>query len=65
MLLFPWAVGGLSSLEELAWVALSQGGRGRRFSEQTELGQMSPEAPSPILTVYENADKTKRDTWWR
>lgn len=63
MHLFPWAVAELASLEELAWVALSQGGWRRRFSKETELGQMSPEAPSSsILTVYEDASKTKRGT---
>lgn len=64
--LCPWAVGEVPSLEELAWVALSQGGWGRRFfPKETELGQMSPEAPSSVLTVYENANKTERDTRWR
>lgn len=41
-----WGCGELPSLEELAWVALSQGGWGRRFSKETELGQTSPEASS-------------------
>lgn len=36
----------LPSLEELPWVAISQGGWGRQSSKQTELGQTSPEAPS-------------------
>lgn len=37
--------GELPSLKELAWVALSQGGWGRQFSKETELGQTSLEAP--------------------